>query len=118
GKVNTPESAISAPLMNKDECYGVLVIDSFSKKDGFTRENLKLLQTFADQALIAIDNATLISQNERANDIHQALTNVYMSQKGLKEITKTLANLIDKEFCVCNDFLDILSYTSEKIKKL
>ncbi|WP_449537938.1 helix-turn-helix domain-containing protein [Ferdinandcohnia sp. Marseille-Q9671] len=113
-----PTSTICAPLLTQGECYGVLTIDSFSESVQFTQESLVLLQTFANQAMIAIENATLISQNERSNHIHRELTRVYMSHHSLDEITKTLAELIHKPVGVSNEFLDLLSYTSTCVKEI
>lgn len=113
-----PTSTISAPLLTQDECYGVLTIDSFSESVQFTPDHLVLLQTFANQAMIAIENATLISQNNRSNHIHRELTRVYMSHQSLDEITKTLSELIHKPVGVCNEFFDLLSYTTASLKEI
>ncbi|WP_174729220.1 helix-turn-helix domain-containing protein [Mesobacillus harenae] len=113
-----PTSTICAPLMNQHECFGVLTIDSFSESVEFTHDNLMLLQTFANQAMIAIENAMLISQNNRSNHIHRELTKVYMSHQGLAKITKTLADLIHKPVGVANDFFDLLSSTSESLNEI
>ncbi|WP_042354221.1 helix-turn-helix domain-containing protein [Bacillus rubiinfantis] len=113
-----PTSTICAPLITQGECFGVLTIDSFSEHVQFTDENLELLQTFANQAMIAIENATLISKNTRSNQIHDELTNVYMSHKDLAEITKTLSGLINRPVGVLNEFFDLLSYTDSCIQEV
>ncbi len=113
-----PTSTISAPLLTQGECFGVLTIDSFSESVQFTNDNLMLLQTFATQAMIAIENATLISRNNRSNHIHSELTKVYMSHKNLDEITRTLSDLIHKPVGVCNEFFDLLSYTADSVKSI
>ncbi|MEW8987567.1 MAG: GAF domain-containing protein, partial [Bacillus sp. (in: firmicutes)] len=113
-----PTSTICAPLITEGKCIGVLTIDSFSDNVQFNQENLMLLQTFAAQAVIAIENATLISKNERSNRIHRELTNVYMSNQDLAVITKTLSELINKTIGVLNEFFDLLAYTDKKIEKI
>lgn len=57
GRKILPTSTICAPLITHGECYGVLTIDSFSEEVQFTHSNLSILQTFANQAMIAIENA-------------------------------------------------------------
>ncbi|WP_167831233.1 GAF domain-containing protein [Mesobacillus selenatarsenatis] len=113
-----PTSTICAPLITEGKCIGVLTIDSFSENVQFNQENLMLLQTFAAQAVIAIENATLISRNERSNRIHRELTKVYMSNQDLAVITKTLSELINKKVGVFNEFFDLLAYTDKKIEKI
>ncbi|MFD1037523.1 helix-turn-helix domain-containing protein [Virgibacillus byunsanensis] len=117
-KKTFPTSAISAPLMKKDECFGVLTIDSYSNSIEFTEDNLMLLQTFANQAMIAIENATLLSQNDRSNRIHNELTKIYMSHQGLTGITRTLSSLINNQICVCDEFFNLLSYTYDSAKEI
>ena len=47
-----------APLINRGECIGVVVVYS-TKGMPFDDERMKLLQTFANQAAVALENATL-----------------------------------------------------------
>ncbi len=118
GKLQYPTSTICAPLLSNKDCIGVLTIDSFSDNVHFTDLDLSLLQTFANQAIIAIENAKLFTQNNRSNHIHQELTNVYISQKGLPEITSTLSTLIQKHVCVYNEFIDLLAASSTEVNLL
>jgi sugar diacid utilization regulator len=118
GKPEYPTSTICTPLIFGEECIGVLTIDSYVKNINFTIYDLHILETFANQAMIAIDNAKLFSQNERANQIHSKLSKVSLLQKGLKEITVTLSKLINKKVCILNDFFDYVSSCSETTKSL
>ncbi|KIY23125.1 MULTISPECIES: helix-turn-helix domain-containing protein [Mesobacillus] len=113
-----PTSTICAPLITEGKCTGVLTIDSFSENVRFNQENLMLLQTFATQAVIAIENATLLSRNERSNHIHRELTKVYMSNQDIAEITKTLSELINKPVGVSNEYFDLLACTDQKIEDI
>jgi GAF domain-containing protein/anti-sigma regulatory factor (Ser/Thr protein kinase) len=49
------------PLLRGDEAVGVLTVSGF-EPDALTEQHLKLLETFADQAVIAIENARLFSE--------------------------------------------------------
>ncbi|HET7578322.1 MAG TPA: helix-turn-helix domain-containing protein [Bacillales bacterium] len=116
GGMKFPISTICAPLHSKGECIGVLTIDSFSKGIHFSKRDLELLETFAAQATIAIENARLFSQNERSIKIHTQLSEASLSQKGLSDLTIKLANLVDKGICVFNEFFDLLAFSSDEVK--
>ncbi|TFE01672.1 helix-turn-helix domain-containing protein [Jeotgalibacillus salarius] len=113
GDMEYPASAICVPLMTKKGCIGVLTVDIYEENVVFTDQDLKLLETFAVQAVIAIENATLFSKNERTQRVHETLSRVSLSQGGLEEITKTLASLVNAEVIVFNEFFDLLEVSSE-----
>ncbi len=49
-------SQISIPLIKQDELMGVLSLES-NERNGFSNQSLELLKLFANQAIIALDNA-------------------------------------------------------------
>ncbi|WP_078394250.1 helix-turn-helix domain-containing protein [Shouchella patagoniensis] len=105
-----PKSAISVPLhASAGTCIGVLTVDIFEQNRQFEEEDLELLEMFARQASIAIENARLYSQNKRTQEIHKALSRVSLSNGGLDEITAALARLISKDVLVVNEFSEELS---------
>ncbi len=52
-------SLMCAPLKAKDRVLGCIYVDSSFSEQDFSAESLNLLQAFADQAAIAIENASL-----------------------------------------------------------
>lgn len=52
-------SLMCAPLRVKDDVLGCIYVDSSVSEQEFSQESLNLLQAFADQAAIAIENARL-----------------------------------------------------------
>jgi signal transduction histidine kinase len=57
-------SSICVPLRPKDDTIGVLYVDNVSLPDCFSEEDLDFLTSFANQAAIAIENATLYERIE------------------------------------------------------
>lgn len=118
GGMEYPKSALSVPLISKGECIGVLTVDIFKENVQFDETDLRLLETFADQASIAVENATLFSQNERTKRIHEELFEASLSKGSLIEITKVLAKLVNKKVAVFNEFLDIIAVDDAAAKQL
>lgn len=108
GGFKFPKSSMCAPLKCKSGYVGVLTIDNFSGEALFSEQDLALLEAFAIQASIAIDNAELFSQNNRTREIHRVLTDVSLSKKGLADLTCALACLIKQRVFVINDFSECI----------
>ncbi|WP_273127775.1 helix-turn-helix domain-containing protein [Bacillus weihaiensis] len=117
GQLRYPASALCVPLISKEDCIGVLTVDIYEKNVQFDESDLQLLETFAVQATIAIENAILFSRNERTKKMHEELSKVSLSQGGLEEITKTLAGLIDSKVAVIDEFLDVIVSSTVQAEK-
>ncbi|UCH59804.1 MAG: GAF domain-containing protein [Anaerolineales bacterium] len=59
-------SLLCAPLSVRGRGIGVIYVDNRAQSGLFTRDDLELLNTFAVQAAIAIDNARLYTQTDQA----------------------------------------------------
>jgi signal transduction histidine kinase len=57
-------SHVAVPLLRDDEALGAIAVTRHAP-GGFTDDEIALLQTFADQAVIAIENARLLSELQR-----------------------------------------------------
>jgi two-component system, NtrC family, sensor kinase len=81
-------SAIGVPMLRQDQVIGAIFV-SHHGVDAFTDAHVGLLQTFADQAVIAIENVRLFKELEARNrDLTQALE----QQTATSEILQTIAH--------------------------
>lgn len=60
-------SILCVPLKLKEEIIGVIFVDSRVYSGLFEENDLEILSAFADQAAVAIDNARLFDQIQKAN---------------------------------------------------
>lgn len=60
-------SIMCAPLKNKDKLIGVIYVDNRARTGLFQKGDLDVIHAFANQAAVAIDNATLFDNLQRAN---------------------------------------------------
>lgn len=59
-------SILAVPLKARGEVLGALYVDNKARRGLFTQKELELLNTFANQAAVAIDNARLYTQTDQA----------------------------------------------------
>ncbi|MGB3582187.1 MAG: GAF domain-containing protein, partial [Roseiarcus sp.] len=84
---------LGVPLLGKDGIEGALVLTR--KEPGrFTPRQIELVQTFADQAVIAIENARLFEEVQaRTRDLTEALQMQTATSDVLKVISRSAFNL-------------------------
>lgn len=58
-------ASMCAPLKPRDEVRGVLYVDNLTTANRFTEDDLEFLSAFANQAAVALDNASLYGELER-----------------------------------------------------
>ncbi|MBI5649818.1 MAG: GAF domain-containing protein [Chloroflexi bacterium] len=96
-----PHSTICAPLYTGAEAIGVIALNNFRSADGFSDDDLKLLEAMADRAAVAIHNARLYAEETRrnaqlsvVNDLGHRITSIL----DLNELAWTLTHLIRTTF--------------------
>ncbi len=92
-------AVLAVPLIIKDEVYGCLVL-YYAKSHEFSTEETDLATTFGDQATLAIENARLKAQVERAavaaernrlaRDLHDSVTQTLFSASLIAEVLPRL----------------------------
>jgi two-component system, NtrC family, sensor kinase len=87
-ELNKTRAVVGVPLLRKDKVEGALVLNR-TEPGLFTARLIELLQTFADQAVIAIENARLFDEVQaRTRDLTEALT----YQTGSSKILSVIAS--------------------------
>jgi signal transduction histidine kinase len=81
-------SQVAVPLLAEGQSVGVLAVHRFSLQP-FTEQEVALLETFADQAVIAIENARLFQELEQRNT---ALTQALEQQTATADVLRIIAS--------------------------
>src|SRR5262249_23365085 len=81
------------PLLRQDEAIGTIAVTR-REPGGVTEDEIALLQTFADQAVIAIENVRLLKEREaRHRDLSEALEQQTATAEVLRVISTSPTNL-------------------------
>ena len=143
-----PNAAIAVPIAIEGKRIGVMIIHQQRRKKKFDEHDLLLLQGFAEQAAIAIQNAQYYAEaNKRISEItqlskqledrntqlqkryevHERLTNLSLENKGTETIIKQFNHMVDPPVYFYNVIEDmfylpqpssISDFTNYELKKL
>jgi two-component system, NtrC family, sensor kinase len=84
---------LSAPMLRESECIGAIVLRRKEVRP-FTEKQIALLQTFADQAVIAIGNVRLFDEVQaRTRDLSESLEQQTATADVLKVISRSTVEL-------------------------
>ena len=92
-KLGGYRAIVVVPLMREDELVGIFSLGR-PEPEPFTPSQIKLVQTFADQAAIAIDNSRLFNEvKARTEDLSEALQQQTATADVLKVISRSVFDL-------------------------
>ena len=92
-KIGGVRSMIGVPLMREGEPIGVMAL-ARTRVEPFVAHEIELVKTFADQSVIAIENARLLNDlRQRTDDLSEALEQQTATSNVLQVISSSSGNL-------------------------
>ncbi|MDW8299353.1 MAG: GAF domain-containing sensor histidine kinase [Anaerolineae bacterium] len=86
--VHALRSIMACPLRARGKVIGVVYVDNRARTNLFNEQDLELLETFAAQAAVAIDNARLFSSTDQA--LNARVEELTMLQRMDRQLNETL----------------------------
>lgn len=109
------KSSIKLPILFDDEVIGVIILDSINLNQ-FTIEHSKVLQTFANQASIALKNANLYQQAQAEIIERKRAEAAEREQRQFAEALRETAILLNQQLSVSELFETIIETIGTIIK--
>jgi signal transduction histidine kinase len=111
--VDAIRSVIGVPLMVEEKLIGALFADNYSRIRVFGEHDLRLLQSLANQAAIAIENARLFEAERDQRELAEALRDAAETLSGTLDFDEVLDGILaGAGRVVSHDVADILMLDS------
>jgi signal transduction histidine kinase/DNA-binding response OmpR family regulator len=87
-------SVLSVPMMRHGVAIGAITVHTWATPRPFSSQQIELLKTFADQAVIAVENARLLTELQARTS---ELTRSVQELQTLGEVSQALSSTLDLE---------------------
>src|SRR5262249_52272379 len=112
-------AAVAAPLKREDAAIGAVILRKV-EPGPFTQQQIELLETFAAQAVIAIENVRLFTELRDSRErLKAAQANLIQSEKmaSLGQLTAGIAHEIKNPLNFVNNFAGLSSELVDELKQ-
>jgi len=123
---STARGLLAVPLMGKSEVLGAIVV-ARAEPGAFPARHIEILRTFADQAVIAIENARLLDEVQARTreletsleDLRKAQDRLVQSEKlaSLGQLTAGIAHEIKNPLNFVNNFASLSRELLEELRE-
>ncbi|MGH1363169.1 MAG: sigma-54 interaction domain-containing protein [Calditrichia bacterium] len=101
------KAIMCVPLMVRDECLGILYVDSDRDKHRFSSSDLELFEAFASQAAVALENARLFEELKKEHLIlQQEVRGLYQfdgliyKSPAMQRVAQNISRVLDNDITV------------------
>jgi two-component system, NtrC family, sensor kinase len=110
-------SLLHAPLKSKEGSIGVIAV-SRQTPGTFSAHHVQLLQTFADQAVIAIENVRLFNETQEALEQQTAISDVLrVISSSPGDVRPVFASVAEHAARICEaEIVDILTIVDDRLQ--
>lgn len=116
-KANKARLVLFTPLMRQDRIIGHISLDEPGKRHNFSSDQMRIVETIAAQAAIAIENAQLFEREHRiAETLQQAILTTPEPIEGLR--VASLYQPASAAAAVGGDFYDVLDLGEDRVALL
>ena len=123
---SSARSLLGVPLLGKTEVLGAIVVTR-PEPGSFSRRHVEILRTFADQAVIAIENTRLFDEvQSRTRELEQSLSDLRKAQDrlvqseklaSLGQLTAGIAHEIKNPLNFVNNFASLSRELLEELRE-